>query len=56
MQAQKIYKIGGCRLFWRSAEKGLMRSGIPSPGKELRIDGGGLGQRETQHAEATVAE
>lgn len=39
MHIQKIKKKKkiGC-LFWTSAEKGLMRSGIPSPGKELRIE------------------
>lgn len=47
-------KIGSCSLFWTRAEKGQMRSGIPSPGKASRIEvsGGGLGQR----GEATVAE
>lgn len=47
-------KIGSSSLFWTRAEKGQMRSGIPSPGKALRIEvsGGGLGQ----HGEATVAE
>lgn len=47
-------KIGSCSLFWTRAEKGQMRSGIPSPGKAVRIEvsGGGLGQ----HGEAAVAE
>lgn len=55
---RRFKKIGSCSLFWTSAEKGLMRSGIPSPGKELRIEAGRwrVGAAKMQHGEATVAE